>query len=446
MSRNKLKISCMGASTIAVEKCEYFQGNLKILSKENYAKLRKEMMELGFSEPISVWRKDDHHYLLNGTQRIRTLRQMIEAGEIETCEIPCNFVEAKSEAEARRKVLALTSQYGEMDSQGLYEFMTAAGITMEEIEESFRFPEIELKSFRSEYFDTAMTKEDAVPENIKARVKTGELWELGAHRLLCGDATKTEDVSRLMGDEKADLFFTDPPYLVDYTGDDQPQDGGKDWSENYKEVEIEDAEQFFLQTFSNAKQVLTANAAWYCWHASKRQRLIEDVWQRLGIHIHQQIVWVKPSPILTFSYWPWQHEPCLVGWPSGEDVPVSGLWEPQHEMATMGWPKGDKPFHDGLRSGSASSVWFADYDGQRRPSKNAHPTQKPLKLFENAIKKHTRPGALLYEPFAGSGSQIIAAQQLGRRCYAIEIEPRFCDVILARLDATTGEKAKRKGV
>jgi len=225
--------------------------------------------------------------------------------------------------------------------------------------------------------------------------------------LLCGDSTKLEDVRRVMGGAKADLFATDPPYLVDYTGD-RPNDSGKDWSGSYREIDIKDAYAFYKAVFTNGLEIIGDNVAIYCWHAHKRVGLIQRVWEELGILDHQQIVWIKPTPVFGRVFWHFKHEPCM-----------------------MGWRKGSIPEHDGDQT--INSVWEIDYDGKGRVVGNDHPTQKPLEIFARPMRKHTKPGDICYEPFSGSGSQLSAAEQLGRLCRAIEIEPKFVVVALERL-------------
>ena len=232
------------------------------------------------------------------------------------------------------------------------------------------------------------------------------------HRLLVGDSTQAADVARAMGKQSAALFATDPPYLVDYTGANRPNDSGKDWSASYHEIDIRDAEAFLVAVFTNAAAVCRDNAAWYCWHAHKRAALIEAIWERLGVLNHQQIVWVKPLAVHTYSFWPWRHEPCL-----------------------MGWKQGHKPDHDGDNSHALTSVWECDWEGTSRPVGNAHPTEKPPELFRRPMRKHTKPGDVCYEPFSGSGTQLVAAEQTGRLCVGIEISPAYVAVALERLSA-----------
>jgi DNA modification methylase len=258
----------------------------------------------------------------------------------------------------------------------------------------------------------------------------GQLWLIGEHRLLCGDSTSAEDVMRLMGDARAVLFATDPPYAVNYTGGSHPQSWGnrgaanrdKNWSGQYIEAnraDIENSEQSgselyrrFIQTA--IKHATTRNAAWYCWHASRRQMMLESIWNEFGAFVHQQIIWVKTRPVLTYSTYLWRHEPCLFGWIKGE--------RPKTLRSQVGEAADEFP----------STVWAV---ASSEVETDAHPTCKPCRLFALPMEMHTERGEICYEPFSGSGSQLVAAQQLGRRCYAIEKSPPFVAVALERMAA-----------
>ena len=281
------------------------------------------------------------------------------------------------------------------------------------------FSPAQLDEFMAPPANVGLVDPDEVPEvPVQPISQPGDLWLLGPHRLLCGDSTSPDDVARLMNGQKAALCCTDPPYLVDYTGE-RPNDSGKDWSDSYREIDITDADRFFRSVFTNVLSVLAPKAAIYCWHAHKRQALISKVWADLGILDHQQIVWVKPTPVFGRVYWHFRHEPCMMGWRQGS--------QPEHDS--------DHQFN---------SVWEIDWEGKARIVGNEHPTQKPVEIFARPMRKHTRSGAICFEPFSGSGSQLIAAEQQGRRCYAMELEPRFVDVAVARWEKFAGRKAERQ--
>jgi len=270
------------------------------------------------------------------------------------------------------------------------------------------------------------TDPDAVSDPPAEPVtKPGDLWLLGDHRVLCGDATKAEDVLRVMQGQRAILFATDPPYLIGYDGTNHPHtwnepDKNKDWSKTYGTTwdEASGNEDLYDKFVAVAvAEAIQPNAAWYCWHASRRQAMVEAVWEKHGAFVHQQIIWAKDRPILTRSWYMWRHEPCFFGWvrPNkpprvADDYPHS-VWE----LPTVKCGEGTD-----------------------------HPTSKPTEVFAIPMRQHTQPGDVCYEPFAGSGSQIIAAQQLGRRCYGLEIEPKYVDVIVRRWEEFTGQAGVRE--
>lgn len=146
--------------------------------------------------------------------------------------------------------------------------------------------------------------------------RTGDLWLLGTHRLLCGDSTSHDDVRRLMNSERAVLFATDPPYLVDYDGSNHPT-RNKDWSASYGTTwddSSQGAELYDGFIGAAIAEAITEDAAWYCWHASRRQAMLEACWEKAGAFVHQQIIWVKDRGVLTRSHYLWKHEPCFMGW------------------------------------------------------------------------------------------------------------------------------------
>ena len=268
---------------------------------------------------------------------------------------------------------------------------------------------------------------DVTPDPAQTRVKAGDLWQLGDHRLLCGDSTNDADVRRLMVGERAVLFATDPPYLVDYDGTNHPSKWSdtaevkkaknKDHSDTYHDWDSAADQSGLYDGFISlaVKTAITEGAAWYCWHASRNQGMLEAAWAKHGAFVHQQIIWVKSRPVLTYSWYMWAHEPCFFGWLRGQK------------------PKrcaGDYP----------PTTWVIE---SAAVETTEHPTSKPIELFAIPMRQHTQEGDLCYEPFAGSGSQIIAAERLKRRCNAMEREPKYCDVILRRWEAETGQKAER---
>ncbi len=268
--------------------------------------------------------------------------------------------------------------------------------------------------------NTGNTDPDAVPDvPEQATVQRGEVYVLGEHRLMCGDSTNPNDVARLMAGERATLLATDPPYLVDYQGGNHPQSWhnkpdvkDKHW-DDYRDPDA--ASGFFTDFLRVWLAHSVEGVPVYQWHATRRQALVEDAWRKNGLLVHQTVIWVKARPVLTRSDYMWQHEPCFYGWPEGHR------------------PSQTPP-------ANASTVWEINQQGEQD---GIHPTQKPVEIFARPIQYHTAPGGICAEPFSGSGTQIIAAEQQGRRCFAMEIEPRFVQVAIERWEAFTGLKAER---
>lgn len=305
--------------------------------------------------------------------------------------------------------------------------------------------------------EAARHADEVPPMPTKAVAKAGEVWILGQHRLRCGDSTDLAQVQALMEGERAHLCATDPPYCIEYTGE-RPNNSGKDWRGDYREIDIKDPVAFFRSTFTNVLAVLAPRAAIYCWHAAKKAPEIVAVWRELGILDHQQIVWVKPTPVFGRSFWHFRHEPCLMGWRQGDkpNNPTAhdhdSVWEcdfkAEAASETSSKPKRrrakDAQRGDPQEREKHDSVWRADWEGKARVIGNKHPTQKPVELFARPMRAHTNAGDVVFEPFSGSGSQLIAAEMTGRRCRAMELSPAFVDVAVRRWEELTGKKADRR--
>lgn len=253
-------------------------------------------------------------------------------------------------------------------------------------------------------------EDDIVPEPPKvATVKPGELWLLGDHRLACGDSSHPTTVMKLMNGSKASLIATDPPYGVAYgveTGtNDKYEPIANDESDGPK------LQAFLENVFRTALPHLEPSAAWYLWHAQLTQGFFAAA--AADILIHRQIIWVKPSLVLGHGDFHWRHELCFYGWRKGSRSP----WYADRKQTTV-WEVG-------------------------RENDKIHPTQKPIELFTRPMSYNTRQGEVCFEPFAGSGSQIVAAERAQRRCFAVELDPRYCDVIIERWQRITGGKARR---
>jgi DNA modification methylase len=263
------------------------------------------------------------------------------------------------------------------------------------------------------------SKDDLVPEPPKKAIsKPGDLWTLGQHRILCGDSTKPRDVARLMESDRAMLLATDPPYGVAYGDETGSKKHGKIANDENNGPKL----QAFLEDCFRAavREAIAPNAAWYLWHAQLTQGFFAAAAAAAAaaaVLISRQIIWVKPALLLGHGDYHWKHELCFYGWVQGHRPPFYG-------------------------KRNQTTVW--EMGNETLPKDRKHPTQKPVALWDAPIHNHTKPGEVLYEPFAGSGTQIIAAEKTGRRCRAIEIEPRYVDVAVERWQIFAHGKATRQ--
>lgn len=387
--------------------------NPRVMPEDEMSALVESVRAFGLVDPILVRRGD--LLVVGGHQRLEAAKRLGLA-EVPVVELDLTDAQAKSLNVALNKI------HGEFDIPKLAELLASLP---QDLAALTGFDEAEMRRVARDAdaairAATASAEGDAIPEPpaIPA-TQPGDLWVLGTHRLLCGDSTKPEDVARLMDGETATLLATDPPYLVDYTGGNHPQSFSnrpevrdKGW-DAYKDPETGVAfyEGFLRAALTHCKPGVPV----YQWHAHRRQDLVDEAWKRVGLLRHQQVIWVKAHAVLTRSHFMWKHEPCVYGWREG--TPPE-LRPPPNE----------------------TTVWEID---QKDDALIEHPTVKPVEIFARPIRFHTVAGDVCLEPFSGSGTQIVAAEQLERRCFAMEQSPQFVDVAVSRWEQLTGRKAER---
>lgn len=311
-----------------------------------------------------------------------------------------------------------SAELAEWDSEILTGTLDGLAQEDKELFEATGFNESELDKMLAQLDREINIDEDDVPDVPDApRTNKGDLWALGQHRLYCGDCTLAENYTTLMDGEKADMILTDPPYNVDYTGG-----SGKKIAND----SMEDAKflEFLTASFVPAFKHLHPGGSFYIWHADSEGLNFRLAVRNAKQKVRQCLIWKKNSLVLGRQDYQWQHEPCLYGW--GEE----------HEIALYGWRDG------------GSHGWYADrkqttvLNFDRPKQSEEHPTMKPVKLFAYLIGNSCAPRGLVLDPFLGSGTSIIAAEELGRRCFGFELDPGYCDVIVERWQKLTNRQAE----
>ena len=283
--------------------------------------------------------------------------------------------------------------------------------------------------------------EDAVPSvPEKPKSKRGDIYQLGAHRLMCGDATSAADIHALMDGALADLVVTDPPYNVDYHG-------GTGLTIQNDSMADADFCRFLTNAFSAMNAAMKPGCSFYIWHADSEGYNFRRACVNAGLQVRQCLIWVKNQLVLGRQDYQWKHEPCLYGWKDGGPHFWAGGRKQRTTLTAVDLYE--------LRNKSESELlkfieerWCDSEDTEtsvlyeERPARNAeHPTMKPIKLIGRLVRNSSQEDGIVLDTFGGSGSTLIACEQLGRACRMMELDPRYVDVIVSRWESFTGKKA-----
>lgn len=352
----------------------------------DYEKLKHSMKEFGYVDPI-IWNQQTGR-VVGGHQRLKILQ---DEGLKEAECVVVNLDEEKEKA----LNIALNKISGDWDKDKLALLMT--DLQASDLDISLTgFDEDEISDLLATEDDTHDDDFDIDSELDKPIFsKSGDLWHLGKHTLLCGDATKTESYQKLLGDHKVNLVLTDPPYNVDYSSK-----AGKIKNDHQTDDKFY---QFLLAAFQNTNQAMANDASIYVFHADTEGLNFRRAFQDAGFYLSGCCIWKKQSLVLGRSPYQWQHEPVLYGWKK----------DGKHE-----WYTGRKE----------STIWEFDRPKQSKE----HPTMKPIPLLAYPIMNSTMSNCTVLDPFGGSGSTLIACEQTNRICYMMELDPKYCDVIVNR--------------
>ena len=381
----------MNIINIELKKIKQYENNPR-KNDEAVGPVAESIKEFGFKVPIIV---DKDNVIVAGHTRYQAAKQL------KLKEVPCIVADDLTEEQIKAFRLAdnKVGEIAEWDFDLLN--MELESISFDMSSFGFNILNEEEKEIEEDEYDL----EEKLKNIEEPKSKYGDIYQLGNHRLMCGDSTKIEDVEKLMNGNKVDLLITDPPYNVNY-------EGGNGLKIKNDNMDNDNFRKFLTDAFSTADSVMKEGAVFYIWHADSegynfRGACFDNNWK-----VRQCLIWNKNSMVMGRQDYHWKHEPCLYGWKDG----ASHLWASDRKQTTI-----------------------LDFD---KPTKNAeHPTMKPVKLFDYQIKNNTKKDDIVLDLFGGSGTTLIACEQNGRISYNMELDPKYVDVIIDRWETLTGEKA-----
>ena len=366
---------------------------------EEYQKIKKSILEFGYVDPVIV---NTDMTVIGGHQRLKVLK------DLGYTVIECNVVDLDKNKEKALNI-ALNKITGEWDNQKLEDLLaelkeadfdlSTTGFTFDEVDNMLK----DITGSKEDDFDL----DQALEEIDEPITKPGDIWILGKNKLMCGDSTIKESVNKLMNNEKADFILTDPPYNVDYEG--KTAEALKIQNDH---MENNQFYEFLESAFKNMYDAIKDGGSIYVFHADTEGLNFRNAFLNAGFKLAQCLVWVKNTFVMGRQDYQWRHEPILYGWKEGAG-------------------------HYFINDRKQSTVLEFD-----KPTRNAeHPTMKPVDLLVYLIKNSCKQDELILDLFGGSGSTLIAAEQIQRKSYLMELDPKYCDVIVKRWENLTGEKA-----
>lgn len=393
--------------------------------------------EFGFKNPIII---DANNVIIAGHTRLKAAQSLgIE-------KVPCIIADDLTEDQIKAFRIAdnSTAAVAEWDMEKLLKELENIDTDMSQ----YGLMET-VKALERELEKEAEEDEYVIPEEIAPRVHRGEIWQLGRHRLMCGDSTKEEDVVKLMDGNLADMVMTDPPYNVAIVGgnhtlspEERKRQGGK-VIENDKMDSMQFRE-FLINAFFCMGSNLKKGGAFYIWFASREHINFETALNQCGFQVKQELIWVKNSLVMGMQDYQWKHEPCLYGWKEG----AAHYFVDDRTQCTVLEDKGldfkkmKKEELVALLNKVYSDKTSTTIIHENRPSRNElHPTMKPVSLFGRLIKNSSKQNEKVLDLFGGSGTTIIACEQLNRDAYVMEFDEKYATVIVDRWEKLTKKKA-----
>lgn len=383
-----------------------YEHNAKLHPSEQIEQIKNSICEFGMNDPIGVW----HEEIVEGHGRLIACKEL--GYEV----VP--IIRLDELTDEQRRAYTLVHNKTTMNSDFNMETLEAELNKIDDIDmDALGFDDMNF-SIKD---DTPQAQDDEFDEEPpkEPTSKKGNIYRLGRHYLMCGDSCSIDDVKRLTGGKLIDLYLTDPPYNVALGIGGSVDEARKRHRRTDGLVIMNDKmdddsfHQFLVDAFAAAEEVMKPGASFYIWHADNESYNFRGALRDVGLTLRQTLIWNKNTMTLGRQDYQWKHEPCLYGWKDG----ASHHWYNDRSQTTV-----------------------IDMD---KPSRSVdHPTMKPVPLFAYQIQNSTKPGDLVFDSFGGSGTTLIACEQLERTCYMMELDPRYVDVIIRRWETLTGNKAE----
>ena len=368
-----------------------YENNAKKHDETQIKNVAESIRQFGWQQPIVIDRKNV--IVIGHCRHLAAQRLGLE-------QVPCTVAEDLTDEQIRAlRIADNKTNESPWDVEMLQIELADLDLSAFEFDFDFDFDPETTEATEDEDFDPTP------PQQTK--VKLGDLYKLGDHMLLCGDATNTEHVKRLCT-ETVDLYLTDPPYGVDYEGK-----GKEKLKIQNDDKDTEELEAFLTDAFIAADAVMRPGAVFYIWYGNARELEFGLAARHASWHIRQILIWLKNSMVMGRQDYQWKHEPCMYGWKEG----AAHIWCSDRKQTTV-----------------------LEFD---RPTKNKeHPTMKPVALFDYLIKNNTTPGQIVFDSFGGSGTTVIACEQNKRKARVMELDPKYADVIIRRWEELKDKKAE----
>lgn len=426
--------------SVAIDKLKPYENNARTHSDAQVDKIARSIEQFGFINPVLI---DGDYGIIAGHGRV------LGAKQVGMTEVPCIFVEDLTETQKRAYILAdnkLALDAGWDDAILKAELNFLKEVNFDISLTGFDMDEIDLNATDIEFKEDDFDLEAELPEEPKA--KLGDIYQLGKHRIMCGSSTDQADVDKLCDGEVMDLCVTDPPYNVNY-GDlqdmqqkvDKSRNGGrKILNDNMDDLSFHD---FLFDFYTQMLRVLKDGGAYYIFHADTEGLNFRSALKEAGGSVRETLIWVKNVLVLGRQDYQWKHEPCLYGWKDGaghyfiDDRCQTTVFEDDSALQKM-----SKEQLISLIKQIQEEKEPCTIIHENKPTRNdLHPTMKPINLIGRLVKNSSREKENVFDGFGGSGSTLIACEQLNRKAYLMELDPRYIDVIIKRWEDFTGKKA-----